>query len=56
MLLLYLSYRIFLSRDNQHGFNRGVLIGIYFVSFITPPYYRCPDEYRRKIFVRGSTL
>lgn len=37
MLVLYLTYRLFLARDNQHGFNRGVLLGIYFVSFLTLP-------------------
>lgn len=36
MLLLYLSYRLFLARDNQHGFNRAVLLMIYFVSFSAP--------------------
>lgn len=36
LLALYLAYRVFLSRDNQHGFNRSVLIGIYVVSFTAP--------------------
>lgn len=37
MLAMFLSYHIFLSRDNQHGFNRGVLLGIYAVSFLALP-------------------
>lgn len=37
MLAMYLAYRLFLARDNQHGFNRGVLLGIYFVSFLALP-------------------
>lgn len=36
MLVLYLAYRVLLSRDNQHGFNRCVLLCIYLVSFMTP--------------------
>lgn len=37
MLAMYLAYRLFLARDNQHGFNRGVLLGIYVVSFLALP-------------------
>lgn len=37
MLAMYLAYRLFLAKDNQHGFNRGVLLGIYFVSFLALP-------------------
>ena len=37
MLAMYLAYRLFLARDNQHAFNRGVLLVIYFVSFLTVP-------------------
>ncbi len=36
MLALYLAYRVFLARENQHGFNRGVLLLIYLVSFSMP--------------------
>lgn len=36
MLAMYLAYRLFLARENQHGFNRGVLLGIYLVSFLSP--------------------
>lgn len=28
MLLLYLAYRLFLAKDNQHAFNRAVLLAI----------------------------
>ena len=37
MLALYLAYRLFLATDNQHGFNRGVLLAIYAASFIAYP-------------------
>lgn len=37
MLAMYLTYRLFLARDNQHSFNRGVLLLIYAVSFLTLP-------------------
>lgn len=37
LLALYLAYRLFLARENQHGFNRGVLLAIYLIAFgITP--------------------
>ncbi len=36
MLALYLAYRVFLARENQHSFNRGVLLLIYLVSFSMP--------------------
>ncbi len=37
LLALYLAYRLLLARDNQHGFNRGVLLAIYAVSFAAYP-------------------
>lgn len=37
LLALYLVYRLLLARDNQHGFNRGVLLAIYAVSFTAYP-------------------
>lgn len=37
LLTLYLAYRLLLARDNQHGFNRGVLLAIYAVSFTAYP-------------------
>ena len=37
MLAMYLAYRLFLARDNQHGFNRGILLLIYAVSFTLSP-------------------
>ncbi len=37
MLAMYLAYRLFLAKDNQHDFNRGVLLMIYFLSFATTP-------------------
>jgi len=39
MLSMYLAYRLFLSRDNQHSFNRGVLLIIYLVSFVAIPVF-----------------
>lgn len=37
MLAMYLAYRLLLARDNQHGFNRGVLLFVYAVSFSVSP-------------------
>ena len=37
LLAMYLVYRILLANDNQHSFNRGVLLLIYFISFLTVP-------------------
>jgi len=39
MLAMYLAYRLFLARDCQHAFNRCVLLGIYFVSFVAVPLF-----------------
>lgn len=44
MLALYLVYRLFLARDNQHAFNRGVLLGIYAVSFTAYPILRLTEN------------
>ena len=37
LLAMYLAYRLFMARDNQHGFNRGVLLAVYAVAFLTMP-------------------
>jgi len=37
MLAMYLAYRVFLARENQHGYNRAILLLIYVISFITAP-------------------
>lgn len=37
MLSMFLAYKVFLARENQHGYNRGVLLAIYFVSFAALP-------------------
>ncbi|MCH5241952.1 MAG: M56 family metallopeptidase [Muribaculaceae bacterium] len=39
MIAMYLAYKLFIARDNQHGFNRGVLLVVYVVSFISFPLY-----------------
>ncbi|MDE6085011.1 MAG: M56 family metallopeptidase [Muribaculaceae bacterium] len=44
MLALYLAYKLFLSLDNQHGFNRVILLLIYLVSFITVPVVRWVEK------------
>ena len=38
MLAMYLAYRLVLARDTQHGFNRSVLLCIYFVAFVLSPF------------------
>lgn len=37
MLSMFLAYRVFLARENQHDYNRCVLLAIYFISFATLP-------------------
>lgn len=37
MLAMFLAYRVFLARENQHSYNRGVLLLIYFLSFAYIP-------------------
>lgn len=37
LLALYLAYRLFLAGENQHGFNRTVLLGIYAIAFTAVP-------------------
>ncbi|MGN0231471.1 MAG: M56 family metallopeptidase [Muribaculaceae bacterium] len=44
MLALYLAFRVFLSRHNQHSFNRGVLLCIYLVAFATPHIFPAFDN------------
>lgn len=44
MLLMYVAYRMFLSRDNQHGYNRCVLLSIYIVSFSILPVISLSDR------------
>lgn len=46
MLALYLAYRLSLAKDNQHSFNRGVLLLIYLVSFAAPAVYFYTDAPR----------
>ncbi|MCH5346380.1 MAG: M56 family metallopeptidase [Muribaculaceae bacterium] len=43
MLAMYLAYKLFISRENQHNFNRGILLLIYFVSFSAYPIYNYID-------------
>ena len=43
MLAMYLAYKLFIARENQHGFNRVVLLAIYFISFLIYPLYRSID-------------
>lgn len=37
MLAIYLAYRVLLARENQHGYNRVILLLIYAVSFSAVP-------------------
>ncbi len=53
LMLMYLVYKWILSGENQHGYNRAVLLGIYSISFAAPPFIptlsymldRGPDEH-----------
>ena len=44
MLAMYLVYKLFIARENQHGFNRGLLLVIYFISFCAYPIYTFFDN------------
>lgn len=44
MLAMYLVYKLFIARDNQHGFNRALLLAIYLVSFSAYPLYNLLDK------------
>lgn len=37
LLVLYIVYRWVMASENQHGFNRAVIMGIYIVSFVIFP-------------------
>lgn len=37
MLSMFLAYKVFLARENQHGYNRNVLLTIYLVAFAMLP-------------------
>ena len=39
LLAMYLVYKLFIARENQHGFNRGILLVIYLISFSAYPLY-----------------
>ncbi|MCH5319417.1 MAG: M56 family metallopeptidase [Paramuribaculum sp.] len=39
LLAMYLVYKLFIARENQHGFNRGIILVIYVVSFCAYPLY-----------------
>ena len=41
LLAMYLVYKIFIAKENQHGFNRAILLVIYLVSFCAYPIYNC---------------
>ena len=50
LLAMYLVYKLFIARENQHGFNRGILLVIYFVSFCAYPLY----NFFNKLEVKGT--
>lgn len=37
LIAMFLAYRLTLARENQHGYNRGVLLAIYVVAFTALP-------------------
>ncbi len=45
MLALYFAYRLFLARENQHSFNRCVLLLIYFISFSMPVFISIAENF-----------
>ena len=51
LLALYLGYRLFLARENQHSYNRNVLLLIYALSFAVVPLL----SLARSVFQTGSS-
>lgn len=60
LLVLYLTYMIFLARENQHGYSRGVLLTIYLLSFISVPVMTIMEQWNvsdtAPISVTGNLL
>lgn len=56
MLALYLAYRLLLARDNQHGFNRAVLMLIYIVSFSFPAFYSLISNWNTGTAMRSMSF
>lgn len=56
LVMMYLAYRVFLSRDNQHGFNRGVLLCIYAISFLALPLIDVLDSTKAHSGINNITL
>ena len=51
LLALYLGYRLFLARENQHSYNRNVLLLIYALSFAVVPLL----SLARSVFQTGTS-
>ncbi len=46
MFALYLAYRLFMARENQHSFNRCVLLLIYLISFAMPGFISIAENFK----------
>ena len=56
MFAMYLVYKLFIARENQHNFNRGVLLLIYLVSFCACPIYNYVYNYVHNPTVGAATM
>lgn len=43
-LAMYLPYRAFLARENQHTYNRAILLSIYALAFAAVPFMKAMDH------------
>ncbi|MDE7377213.1 MAG: M56 family metallopeptidase [Muribaculaceae bacterium] len=50
LLALYLPYQVLLARDNQHAYNRAILLAIYVLAFAAVPMMKIAEQ-----FTRGSS-
>lgn len=56
MLAMYLAYRLFLARENQHGFNRAILLLIYLISFTASPVFLSVENLKGMSGPQASVL
>ena len=54
LLAMYLVYKLVIAKENQHGFNRGILLVIYLVSFCAYPLYNFFNDLTVKPTIENS--
>ncbi len=44
LLAMFAAYRVLMAGDNRHAYNRGVLLSIYMIAFLSMPLYNLPGN------------